>query len=236
MIRAIVTDIEGTTSSLAFVKEVLFPYARAHLREYILAHDEDPVVIEQLEAVRAIVREGQVPVVPDVSITAPSLEETIEILLQWIDEDRKLTPLKALQGLVWEQGYRQRDFYGHVYADAVQALQGWYEQGLSLYIYSSGSAQAQRLLFSHTEYGDLTPLFSGYFDTRIGAKGEVDAYRQIAGSLALEADEILFLSDIETELAAAEGAGMQTWKLVRDADFATDCRFRQARSFAEISP
>lgn len=236
MIRSIVTDIEGTTSSLAFVKEVLFPYARTHLRDYILEHDEDPVVIEQLEAVRAIVRESQAPVAMNVSTTAPSLEETIAILLQWIDEDRKLTPLKALQGLVWEQGYHNRDLFGHVYADAVQALQGWYEQGLSLYIYSSGSAQAQRLLFSHTEYGDLTPLFSGYFDTRIGAKGEVDSYRHIAASIAADIDEILFLSDIETELAAAEGAGMQTWKLVRDTDFAADCRFRQAHTFAEIAP
>jgi len=235
MIRAIVTDIEGTTSSLAFVKEVLFPYARVHLRDYILEHNEDPLVIEQLEAVRAIIREGRVPVPINVSAMAPSLEETAAILEQWIDEDRKLTPLKALQGLVWEQGYRHGDFFGHVYADAVKALEDWHEQGISLYIYSSGSAQAQHLLFSHTEYGDLTPLFSGYFDTRIGAKGEMDSYRHIAASIAMEADEILFLSDIDTELAAAAAAGLQTWKLVRDGDIASECKFRQARSFAEIT-
>ena len=235
MIRAIVTDIEGTTSSLAFVKEVLFPYARAHLREYILDHDEDPVVIEQLEAVRAIVREGQVPVPVNISVMAPSLEETAAILEQWIEEDRKLTPLKALQGLVWEQGYRHRDFFGHVYADAVKALQDWHEQGVALYVYSSGSAQAQHLLFSHTEYGDLTPLFSGYFDTRIGAKGEIDSYRHIAASIAMAVNEILFLSDIESELAAAGAAGLKTWKLVRDAELDSHCQFRQARSFAEIT-
>jgi enolase-phosphatase E1 len=231
MIRAIVTDIEGTTSSLAFVKDVLFPYAREHLGNYIRDHRDDPVVIEQLEAVRTEAGHA-------LDVDA-GLDDVISLLNQWIDQDRKLTPLKTLQGLVWEQGYDHGDFFGHIYADAVQVLQGWHEQGLSLYIYSSGSVHAQKLLFSHTEFGDLTPLFSGYFDTRIGAKGDVHSYQQIAGTLGMEADTILFLSDIEAELDAAKGAGMQTWMLVRNPELAgagidLHSRHRQAHSFAEI--
>lgn len=204
MIGAIVTDIEGTTSSLSFVKDVLFPYARAHLAEFVHGHATEPAVREQLAAVGKEV--GHVL----------SDDQAVQQLLRWIDEDKKVTPLKALQGLIWEAGYRHGDFQGHVYDDAVQCLRAWKTQSLSLYVFSSGSVHAQRLLFGYSVVGDLTPLFSGYFDTTIGAKREVEAYRRIASEIGMPAKDILFLSDIREELDAARVTGMRTCWLVRD--------------------
>jgi enolase-phosphatase E1 len=174
MVRAILTDIEGTTSSLSFVKEVLFPYARERLGDFVRAQGQEPQVRELLQQVAAVTGKPLTD------------EEAVIQLRQWVDEDRKITPLKALQGLVWETGYRNGDYLGHVYPDAVRHLRQWREQGLQLYVYSSGSVHAQKLLFGHTEFGDLTPLFSGYFDTRVGAKQEAASYRKIAEAIALD--------------------------------------------------
>jgi len=204
MIKAILTDIEGTTSSLSFVKDVLFPYARAHLATYVQQHQHEEAVKDILEASQQVVGETL------------ALEEAIAQFIEWIDEDKKVTPLKALQGLIWEAGYDQGDFKGHVYDDAVQNLQRWHAQGLSLYIYSSGSVYAQKLLFAHTEVGDLTPLFSGYFDTTVGGKRETASYERIAEQIGLPAEQLLFLSDIEQELEAAKAAGFKTVWLTRD--------------------
>ena len=144
MIKAIITDIEGTTSSLSFVKDVLFPYARAKLPAFVEAHQQDAQLQSLLDDAAKIMG-GE-----------PDLQTLITQFVNWIDEDKKITPLKSLQGLIWEAGYQQGDFKGHVYADAVEALQAWKAQGLALYVYSSGSVQAQKLLFAHTEYGDLS--------------------------------------------------------------------------------
>jgi len=204
MIKAILTDIEGTTSSLSFVKDVLFPYARAHLATYVQQHQHEEAAKDILEASQQVVGETL------------ALEAAIAQFIEWIDEDKKVTPLKALQGLIWEAGYDQGDFKGHVYDDAVQNLQRWHAQGLSLYIYSSGSVYAQKLLFAHTEVGDLTPLFSGYFDTTVGGKRETASYERIAEQIGLPAEQLLFLSDIEQELEAAKAAGFKTVWLTRD--------------------
>jgi enolase-phosphatase E1 len=206
MIKAIVTDIEGTTSSIDFVHKTLFPYAQEYLAEFVRTHLGNPEVQEQLAAVERELGEAHL-----------SLDEALAHLAEWMGEDRKLTPLKVLQGLVWEQGYRQGDFTGHVYQDAVDGLRRWHEQGLRLYVYSSGSVQAQKLLFAHSDAGDLTALFSGYFDTTIGAKREVAAYRLIVEALELAPHEIVFLSDIPAELVAAKAAGMQAIGLARHA-------------------
>lgn len=204
MIRAILTDIEGTTSSIAFVKEVLFPYARARLPDFVRSHVGDPRVRGLLEEVA-------------VTCARPlDDEQAIAQLLDWIDEDRKIAPLKSLQGLIWEAGYQRGDFCGHVFPDAVRKLREWKEQGLKLYVFSSGSVHAQKLLFSHTEFGDLTPWFSGFFDTRIGSKLSSDAYLGIASQVALPPAELLFLSDIGGELDAAALAGMRTCQLLRE--------------------
>jgi enolase-phosphatase E1 len=204
-IKAILTDIEGTTSAVSFVFDVLFPYARKHLPAFVLNSATEPAVAEQIEAVRR--ESGE----PDANI-----ERVVEILLAWIAADRKATSLKALQGMVWADGYRAGQLKGHVYPDAVAALRRWHEQGYALYVYSSGSVQAQKLIFGCAEAGDLTPLFSGYFDTGSGHKREVDSYVRIAASIGSPVGEILFLSDVVEELDAARQAGMHTCGLVRE--------------------
>ncbi|WP_455217819.1 acireductone synthase [Kaarinaea lacus] len=222
MIKAVVTDIEGTTSSLSFVKDVLFPYAREHIGEYVHDHAEDDEILEILNDVRKETGENL------------DTESIIAQLEQWIDQDRKVTALKTLQGLLWEEGYRQGDFQGHIYPDACEQLKTWHEKGIKLYIYSSGSVYAQKLLFGHTEFGDLNKLFSGYFDTHVGAKSDTASYREIAKELGITPGEILFLSDIQAELDAASTAGMQTLWLVRDGDLSLAAPHMQVRSFSEI--
>ena len=222
MIRAILTDIEGTTSSLSFVKDVLFPYARARLRDFVKTRADDPTVKQILADAR---RE---------SSAALSDAELVEVMLRWIDEDRKLTPLKALQGLIWEAGYRSGELVGHIYDDAYDTLQRWHGHGIRLYVFSSGSVKAQKLLFGHTEKGDLQPLFEGYFDTTVGAKRDPAAYQRIADTIGIAPSEILFLSDVTEELDAAQTAGMKTCWLVRDANTPQRGSHHVARRFDEI--
>jgi len=222
MIQAIVTDIEGTTSSLSFVKDVLFPYARRHLAAFIHDHAAEPAVRAQLQAVAETV--GR-PLTDN---------EAVAELIRWIDEDRKATPLKALQGLIWEAGYRNGDYQGHVYEDAVATLRDWSTRGIFLYVYSSGSVLAQKLLFGHTAFGDLNPLFSGYFDTTIGGKREVESYRRIAHSIGQPPDAILFLSDVREELDAATKAGLHACWLVRDGALPADPPWPVVRDFRAI--
>ncbi len=223
MIKAIVTDIEGTTSSLSFVKDVLFPYARANLEDYVRRHLDEPQVNVLLE---------------DVCKEAGAELDTGQLiaqLIQWLDEDKKVTPLKSLQGLIWEAGYQKGDFSGHIYPDAAANLKAWKAKGLDLYVYSSGSVHAQKLLFTHTEFGDLTLLFSGYFDTRIGGKKEPDSYCKIAKQLDIPANQILFLSDIKEELDAAKTAGFQTLWLTRDSTPDPHAEHQQVSSFDVIA-
>ena len=222
MIKTIVTDIEGTTSSLSFVKDVLFPYARERIGQFVHQHAHEPAVQQLLaDAMREAGRQM-------------SEAEVVTQLVRWIDEDKKITPLKALQGMIWEQGYHQGDFRGHVYADAVENLRLWKERGIQLYVYSSGSVHAQKLLFGFTEYGDLTPLFSGYFDTTIGGKRDHVSYRRIVDAIGCRADEILFLSDIREELDAAHDAGMLTGWLMRDG-VASQGGHRQYTDFDQVT-
>lgn len=224
MIKAIVTDIEGTTSSISFVKDVLFPYAREHLPEFVRQHGQEESIKHLLDEVRREVAQPQL-----------NEEGVIAQLIAWIDEDKKITPLKSLQGLIWLEGYRQGAFTGHIYADAVERLQLWHAQGFALYIYSSGSVQAQKLLFGHSDAGDLNPLFTGYFDTHIGGKKESQSYQAICEQIGVNANEIVFLSDIPEELDAAAEAGLKTYWLVRDhASVNPQATHPQVRNFSEI--
>jgi enolase-phosphatase E1 len=206
-IRAILTDIEGTTSSISFVKDVLFPYARRALPAFVAARGREPGVRRWLDAVAA--ENGGM--CDDRMI--------VEVLQGWIDEDRKHTALKALQGMIWADGYRSADFAAHIYPDAAPALRDWKESGLPLYVYSSGSVPAQRLFFGHSDAGDLTTLFSGWFDTEIGGKRDAESYRRIAESIGIEPAEILFLSDVVEELDAAREAGLSTALIDRRQDY-----------------
>jgi len=222
-IKAILTDIEGTTSAVSFVFEVLFPYATRHLPEFVRKNAEQPNVAEQLQAVRQ-----------DSGEPTADVERVIEILLSWIAEDRKATPLKALQGMVWEQGYQAGLLKGHVYPDAVEALERWHQDGYQLFVYSSGSIQAQRLIFGCSEAGDLSPLFSGYFDTTSGPKREAQSYQRISQAIGCEPEHVLFLSDIVQELDAAQQAGMATCGLVRSGGELAG--HLNVNSFAQIDP
>lgn len=222
MIQAIVTDIEGTTTSLSFVKDVLFPYAREHMAAFVQANADKPEVSEQLELVRM---ETGKPL---------DLDGVIGQLLEWIDQDKKITPLKTLQGILWEAGYREGKYTGHVYEDAVRKLKEWQQAGIRLYVYSSGSVYAQKLLYGYSDAGDMTTLFTDYFDTRIGAKIERGSYTAIAEGIRMSPEHILFLSDIKAELDAAREAGFQTTWLVREGELDANAEHRQVRSFDEI--
>jgi enolase-phosphatase E1 len=220
-VRAVLTDIEGTTSSLAFVKDVLFPYARDALPGFVRAHElELKALRDDRSTAEGIPRSAAGATWDDIAAavgkTHLTTQETIDTLLQWMDEDRKVTPLKTLQGMVWKRGYESGALRSHVYEDAVRALRQWHAQGLQISVYSSGSIAAQKLLFSHTPYGDLTPLFSGYFDTTTGPKLESHSYEKIAESLRVAAKSVVFLSDHAGETQAAAAAGMQTVLVARE--------------------
>lgn len=222
-IRAIVTDIEGTTSSIDFVHQTLFPYAKRHLRRYLREHADDPNVAAQIAATSAL--EGR---------SFANVDEAADVLERWIAEDRKATPLKDLQGLIWAEGYAAGELSGHVYADTPLFLRRWHAAGKQLYVYSSGSEGAQKLIFGHSDAGDLRPLFSGYFDTRIGMKREAASYRTILERIGLPGEAVLFLSDIGEELDAAREAGMQTCQLIRDAKAKPFPAHPQAKDFSEV--
>lgn len=203
-VRAILLDIEGTTTPIAFVHEVLFSYAREHVREFLSANPaaEDVTLLREEHAVD--VKEGRNP--------PPLIAEYVEWLIAL---DRKSTGLKSLQGKIWRQGYEQGLLKSQVFADVAPAFERWRERGLRISIFSSGSVLAQQLLFAHTEVGDLTRFIDSYFDTNVGKKGEAGSYRKIAEAMRLEPQEILFISDVVTELEAADEAGMKTILSIR---------------------
>ncbi len=206
MPQVILTDIEGTTSSISFVKDVLFPYARRALPGFVAEHGQRPEVRQWLDAVAA-------------ETGAEGNAAVVAALQGWIDEDRKHTALKALQGMIWADGYRKAEFTTHIYPDVPPVLQRWHAAGHRLAVYSSGSVPAQKLFFGHSDAGDLTGLFSGWFDTEVGGKRETASYTRIVGQLGVPASEVLFLSDVVAELDAARDAGLGTVLLDRREDY-----------------
>lgn len=214
-VKVILTDIEGTTSSIAFVKDTLFPYAAEHLPAFIQQHMGDTTVQQQLKAAATLINdEGG-------NVDATDVQAMASALLAWISMDRKATPLKALQGMIWEHGYQNGDYQAHMYPDATDCLQQWHTADIPLYVYSSGSVRAQELFFRFSQDGNLLPLFAGHFDTRVGAKQDTESYQKIVAQLSEQHDitaaNVLFLSDIEAELDAARNAGLQTVWLVRES-------------------
>jgi enolase-phosphatase E1 len=204
MIRAILLDIEGTTTPIAFVHEVLFSYARDHAEEF-LANNADAEDIARLrEEQAADVSNGEQP------------PAQMAAYVEWlIARDRKSTGLKSLQGKIWRQGYLDGTLKSQVYADVAPAFARWRARGLSINIFSSGSVLAQQLLFAHTDAGDLTKFIDQYFDTNIGKKGDPASYRRIAEALSLNPSEVIFISDVVNELEAAHEAAMQVVLSIR---------------------
>lgn len=198
--RAIVLDIEGTTTPLSFVRDVLFPYARSRIPAVLRTHPPDPQIAALLR--------GAAEISGAASLGA---EEAVQLFLAWSDSDRKARPLKVLQGILWKQGYIDGSLRSPVYPDVVPALRAWRAQGIDLYVYSSGSVEAQQLLFRNSSEGDLTDYFRGYFDTTMGAKIDGNSYRSIRDAIGYPSGELLFLSDNAAEIAAARSA---TWRAV----------------------
>jgi len=222
MIKAILLDIEGTTTPISFVHDVLFPFARQRMGDFLNTHADEPDVA-------LIVQE-----IANIAGKPLTLEQTREQLHHWMDQDQKITPLKALQGMIWRQGYESGQLQGDFYPDAIHHIRRWFEQGKRLYIYSSGSVEAQQLIFGYSVVGDLRPFIQGYFDTRVGNKREVAAYHSILESIELTGSEVLFLSDIGEELDAARAAGMLTCQLLRDASAVPAMSHPQACDFDAI--
>ena len=201
MKKGILLDIEGTTTPITFVYDVLFPFARAHAHEHL----DD-------EAERALRLEYDVDVVKGLQ---PPPWSALAYIHWLMDQDRKSTALKNLQGKIWQEGYRSGELHGEVYPDVPPALERWHRAGMDVRIYSSGSILAQQLIFSTTRYGDLTRFLSGYFDTTTGPKRDSASYSAIAAAFALSASEILFISDVVPELDAATSTGMQVRLAIR---------------------
>lgn len=222
--RFILTDIEGTTTSVAFVYEVLFPYFKQHVADYL----NSPEAAEAAPWVQHV----QQTMLEESGVEG-NLAEITQQLLDWSHADRKHPALKGIQGLVWRRAYQKGEITGHIYPDVPPALERWKAAGIGLGIYSSGSVEAQRLLFGFSDFGDLTPYFSHYFDTQVGHKREPESYRNIAATLQLPAGEILFLSDIEAELDAAAETGMNTIQVIRPGT-QVGKNHRTAADFAEI--
>jgi enolase-phosphatase E1 len=206
-IEYVLTDIEGTTTSVSFVYDVLFPYFRDHIWEL--------KNMSVLNSVDAAFNETKEIVLAEEGIQLETSEQIIQKLDSWCKEDRKITPLKTLQGILWKIGYETGELKGHVYEDVPITLEKWHTLGLKMGVFSSGSVEAQKLIFGYSEKGDLTTYFSNYFDTKTGMKRESETYVKIAQELKLEPSTILFLSDIVQELEAAHKAGFQTIQLVR---------------------
>ncbi|MCB8879144.1 acireductone synthase [Acidisoma cellulosilytica] len=201
-VEAVLLDIEGTVTPISLVRDSLFPYARARLVDFVAEHGDDPAVQSVLAQTRELEPEA----------------DPVAALLRWSDLDQKVTPLKTIQGLIWREGYAAGDLIAQFYPEVPDMLSFWKREGLPLYVYSSGSEEAQRGIFGHSQAGDLVPLFSGFYDTRIGPKRERESYDAIRTEIGLPAGLILFLSDVEAELDAAAAAGFRTCQIVRDAD------------------
>jgi enolase-phosphatase E1 len=225
-VKAILLDIEGTTTPIEFVYEVLFPFAHQHVREFIQQHREVADVRADIaglgvEYLADIERGNEPPVWRDDSDDSPA--ESVTAYVHWqMQQDRKSTPLKSLQGKIWEAGYLSGRLLSQVYPDVPAAFVRWRKQEKKICIYSSGSILAQKLLFAHTAYGDLTGYINDYFDTTTGAKRVKASYEAIAEKVALPARAILFLSDVTAELDAAREADMQTTLCVRPGNAETE--------------
>jgi len=236
-VRAILLDIEGTTTPVDFVTRVLFPYARERAREFLnrrarAVRDDLALLFSEHEANE---RGGQSPP-PWRAESPPDTLNSAVLYMHWLmDRDRKSTALKALQGRIWEEGYQAGHLRGQVYPDVPGAFARWRAQGRDLAIFSSGSVLAQKLLFSRSEDGDLTPFLRAYFDTTTGAKGDPASYRKIAATLGHPPEAVLFLSDVTAELDAARDTGMDTALCVRGGNAPASEGHRVVRSFDQVS-
>lgn len=234
-IQTLLIDIEGTTSSISFVHEVMFGFVRQHLRGFLASHWDLPEVQAAIQQVAVDANRDLASWLPSQSV-ATAQEVLASHLLECMDRDLKATGLKSLQGILWRQGFHSGELKAHLFPEVADSLRRWKGQGFDLRIYSSGSREAQQLYFRHTIDGDLLPLFTAHYDTTIGNKRQAESYRRIVVDIGQPADTILFLSDIYEELQAASEAGLQVMASVRpgNAPLPDNCPFKIFRSMDEI--
>jgi enolase-phosphatase E1 len=229
---AVVVDIEGTTTPVRFVYDVLFPYARQAVGPFLRRRGSEPEVAADLALLRR--EHAAEPPAPGPPPPWPATDGPTDAVayVHWLmDQDRKSTGLKALQGRIWEEGFRSGTLRSDVYDDVPPAFRRWHAEGRGPWIFSSGSVLAQKLLFGHTHAGDLTPLIAGYFDTTTGPKKEAATYVRIAAAMGRPPAEVLFASDVAAEVDAAREAGMQTAWCVRDGGTAAASTHPVVRTF-----
>jgi enolase-phosphatase E1 len=231
----ILLDIEGTTTPIDFVYQVLFPYARHHAAAFLAAnpHSTREDVAGLADENAADIAAGLDP--PRIRTGSSALD--LAPYVHWLmDRDRKSTPLKSLQGKIWEAGYRSGELRGQVFDDVPPALTAWRERGKRIAIYSSGSVLAQQLLFGSTEAGDLTRFIASYFDTAVGSKLDAASYRHISEALEIEPARIVFISDVTGELTAAQEARLGVLLSIRPGNPAQEnaSAYRAIHSFAEV--
>jgi enolase-phosphatase E1 len=231
--RSILLDIEGTTTPISFVFDVLFPYARSRFAEYLEQNSDSPDVLADVSALKQDyakdVREGLQP--PEL------ISGGVVHYVYWLmDRNSKSTALKSLQGKIWQEGYRDGELKATVFPDVRPAMERWHEAEITISIFSSGSVLAQQLLFAHTEEGNLTRFINNYFDTEVGAKTDIGSYEEISRALSHAPQEILFISDVPAELDAASNAGMQTALCIRPGNAVQQPSTRHVtiRSFDDV--
>jgi enolase-phosphatase E1 len=229
--RGILLDVEGTTSSISFVYDVLFEHAKRHVADFLIARRGDPAA---QAAARGLAAAAGLP--EDACADEAGLARVALAAIDFMNRDVKDTSLKALQGMIWRSGFESGELVSHVFADVPPALAQWADSGLDVRIYSSGSIEAQQLFFRHTSAGDLTPCLRGHYDTTTGPKREQTSYAAIAADMGLAPRQILFMSDVGAELDAARAAGMATALAVRpgNRDAGGIYEHEAVASFAEI--
>ena len=243
-ITHLLLDIEGTTCPVSYVAEVLFPYARRQLLSFLTEHGTEPEVAQLVQQVQEAWAGNPHPEAIALLASAKAERQPISDpaavvpYLQWlIDQDVKLTPLKDLQGRIWDAGYKSGELVAPLFEDVPEAPQRWRQQGYSLAVYSSGSVPAQQLLYGHCQTGDLRPLFSHWFDTRIGPKQRRESYQAIAASMQVPVGEVLFISDALSELLAADAAGMAVLFSDREGNPARDGgSFERISTYSTLDP
>lgn len=239
MSQAYLLDIEGTTTPIDFVTRVLFPYARARLSAFLQAHRGAAELADDARALaEEYILDLEAGFAPPDWPARPQPEGLLPYLEWLMDQDRKSTGLKSIQGRIWQAGYESGELRGEIYPDVEPAIRRWKAQGSRVAIFSSGSVLAQRLLFAHLPAGNLTPLLDGYFDTAVGSKRDPDSYRRIAASLGLAPEAITFLSDVGQEIDAAKAVGMVAYRIDRrtPADPETFASFDELPGLHATSP
>ncbi len=209
-VGCVLLDIEGTTSSIRFVHDVMFPHVREHLVEFLESNWTTPELQECLSLLATDLGHASTEAWLPPGTPAELREQVCRSVIEMMDQDRKATGLKQLQGLIWKDGFTSGQLVAPLYDDVLPALQAWRDDHIELRIYSSGSVAAQRLFFGHTIHGNLLDLFAGHYDTTIGSKKDADSYRRIVDDIGKPASSVVFISDVVDELAAAEQAGLQT--------------------------